>query len=327
MGSEALLKKVKAGTRIVFDDPDKFCLVLKGRIDTSAPGLRQEMGPGGVITSGTYAYALENSEVAFVDFERLSKVRPDLAARLRDGGQEEESARAERKPAKPEGTVYFYSVDVQCPVCDHRFKANKIYESKLRRIRHDSEMRPRFEEIEPVHFKVWVCPNCLYANFISRFQDLTAGQKSSLKAASDKRKEVLASLPEPGEDAGKAINNYLLAIECLTQVKAVNSVASAWLNLAWLYDDRGDAGSATAARKSALEAYERFYFEERSLSPSMEIQALYIIGELNKRLGNLRKAHEYFLKVLHYRDQPMAILTELARDGLQELKQMARETA
>jgi hypothetical protein len=58
-----------------------------------------------------------------------------------------------------------------------------------------------------------------------------------------------------------------------------------------------------------------------------ELQALYVIGELNKRLGNIKKAHEYFLKVLHYKGHNMAILTDLARDGLQELKQMTKETA
>jgi uncharacterized protein (DUF2225 family) len=160
------------------------------------------------------------------------------------------------------------------------------------------------------------------------FSDLSTSKRSTLKKSIETRKNVLADLPEPGGVAEKAVNDYRLVIECLTQIKAEsNIIASAWLNLAWLYDDRGDVESASAARKNSLEAYENCYFLERSLAPSMEINALYIIGALNKKLGNIKRAHEYFLKVLHYRGHSMAILTELARDGLEELKQMAKETA
>ena len=230
------------------------------------------------------------------------------------------------KPA--ERTAYVYSVDVQCPVCGDHFQANKLFESKLKQVNHDTELRTRFEDIEPVHYKAWVCPGCLYANFMNRFSGLSASQRSALKETIVLRKGVLAGLPKPDGSAEQAINDYRLVIECLTQIKAAaNVTASAWLNLAWLYDDVGDVEAATAARQNSLAAYEQFYFQERSLAPSMEFQALYIIGELNKRLGNTRKAHEYFLKVLHYKGHNMAMLTELARDSLQELKNMAKETA
>ena len=168
-------------------------------------------------------------------------------------------------------------------------------------------------------------PVCQFSN---RWSGLSAAQRSKLKESVEKRKSDFAGLPEPDGDAERAINDYRLAIECLTQIKAAsNVIASAWLNLAWLYDDLGDVDLATAARKNSLAAYEEFYFQERSLTPSMELQALYIIGDLNKRLGNIKHAHEYFLKVLHYKGHNMAILSDLARDGLQELKQMTKETA
>jgi uncharacterized protein (DUF2225 family) len=337
-----LLKKVNAGSRIVFDGPYRFCLVLKGKINTAAPGQRQEVGPGGVINSSMYAYAIEGSELLFINLEKLKELKPDLAAKIAGGmkekegagpgrpaaKQEKEGAGPGRPAAKQERTTYSYSVDVQCPVCKGHFKANKMFESKLKQLSHDAEMRTRFEDIEPIHYKVWVCPDCLYANFMNRWSDLSASQRSTLKESVEKRKSILSGLPEPGGNAEKAFNDYRLAIECLTQIKAVsNVIASAWLNLAWLYDDLGAVDLAAAARKNSLAAYEEFYFQERSLTPSLEIQALYIIGQLNKRLGNIKKAHEYFLKVLHYKGHNMAILTDLARDGLQELKQMTKETA
>ena len=67
---------------IVFDDPDRFCLVLKGRINTAAPGQRQEVGTGGVIGSSMHAYAIENSELLFINLEKLRELNPDLAAKI-----------------------------------------------------------------------------------------------------------------------------------------------------------------------------------------------------------------------------------------------------
>ena len=326
MGNDALLKKVTVGNRIIFDSPYKFCLVLRGKINTTVSEQRQEMGPGGVINSNTNAYAMENSELLFVTLEKLKEIQPALAARIMDSIKEKKSAEPGIHPAKHGENAYSYSVDAQCPVCGGHFKAIKLFESKLKQLNYDTEMRTRFEDIEPIHYKVWVCPDCLYANFINRFSELAASQGSTLKASIEKRKNILTSLHESDQDIDTAINNYRLVIECLTQIKgAPNAIASAWLNLAWLFDNQGDVDSATSARKNSLEAYEQFYYEERSLAPLMELQALYIIGELNKRLGNLKKAHEYFLKVLHYKGHRVAILADFARDSLQELKQIVKE--
>lgn len=294
-----------------------------------------------MISSSVQAYAVENSEVLFISLEKLRELRPDLAARIVSskpadlgnqkqgfGDQQKREIKTVSKEGESGRTPYAYSVDVQCPVCGNHFQANKLFESKLKQLNHNTELRTSFEDVEPIHYKAWVCPGCLYSNFNNCFSGLNVSQRSSLKGTIEKRKAILAGFPEPGGDAEKAINDYRLVIECLTHVKAAaNITASAWLNLAWLYDDVGDVDLATDARKNSLAAYEQFYFQERSLTPSIEFQALYIIGELNKRLGNIRKAHEYFLKVLHYKGNSMAMLAELARDSLQELKNIAKETA
>lgn len=47
MNNGASLEKVNTGYMVVFEDPTRFCLILKGRIVAIAPGHRQEMGPEG----------------------------------------------------------------------------------------------------------------------------------------------------------------------------------------------------------------------------------------------------------------------------------------
>ena len=155
MDKGTLLKKINTGSRIVFDGPCKFCLVLKGKINTAAPGKRQEVGTGGVIDSGMYAYAIENSELLFINLEKLRELNPELAAKIADAmkagsetsgknkgdklnkSKEEENKKCGGPAAKQERTAYSYSVDVQCPVCKSHFKANKLFESKLKQLNHD----------------------------------------------------------------------------------------------------------------------------------------------------------------------------------------------
>jgi uncharacterized protein (DUF2225 family) len=325
MKNRVLLKRVNATTRIVFEDPGGLCLVVKGRISTASPGLRREMGPGGVIDASTYAYAIESSELLFITLEKIRALKPDIAAKITTVMKVEASA--PRLP-KQERTAYTYGFDVQCPACGDHFQATKLFESKLKQLSHDTEMRTRFENIEPIHYKVWVCPDCLYADFANRWSDLSDAKKAALKESIASREGIRKDLPEPGGSAEKSVNDYRLLIECQTQTKAAaNVIGSAWLNLAWLYDDLGAAEAATDARKNSLTAYEGFYLLERSLSPSLDAQALYIIGELHKRLGNVKQAREYFLKVLQNKEHNTGMLVELARDSLQNLKQIARETA
>lgn len=100
MGNDALLKKVTVGNRIIFDSPYKFCLVLRGKINTTVSEQRQEMGPGGVINSNTNAYAIENSELLFVTHEKLKEIQPALAARIMDSMKEKEGAEQNSLPLK-----------------------------------------------------------------------------------------------------------------------------------------------------------------------------------------------------------------------------------
>jgi uncharacterized protein (DUF2225 family) len=321
MKNRILLKRVNATTRIVFEDPGGLCLVVKGRINTTSPGLRREMGPGVVIDASTYAYAIESSELLFITLEKIRALKPDIAAKITRVMKTETSERLPRQ----ERTAYTYGFDTQCPACGDHFQVTKLFESKLKQISHDTEMRTRFEGIEPIHYKVWVCPGCLYADFANRWSDLSDAKKATLKESVANREAIRKDLPDPGGNAEKSVNDYRLLIECQTQTKAAsNVIGSAWLNLAWLYDDLSAAEAATAARKNSLTAYEGFYLLERSLSPSLDVQALYIIGELHRRLGNVKQAREYFLKVLQNKEHNMGMLTELARDSLQNLKQITR---
>jgi uncharacterized protein (DUF2225 family) len=327
MNDVALLKKIDSGSKVDFDGREKFCLVMKGKINAAASGQIQEIGKSGVIFCDMEAYALEQSDLLFVSLDKLKAIKPYLAAQIANH-MKIQAAGLDNLQPDPKESVYRYAVDVQCPVCGERFKAFKLSESKLKQKKRDTEMRSYYEDIEPVYYKLWICPKCHYANFRNNFDKLSDSQKNILSNTTEEREILLAGVPGPDNRTVKAIQDYQLAIECLKQIKAASSViASAWLNLAWLYDDLGVAEAAAAARKNSLTAYEEFYLEEQSLTPSLEVQALYIIGELNKRLGNVKQAHEYFLKVLHCKEHNMAMLTELARDGLQDLKQMTRESA
>lgn len=222
---------------------------------------------------------------------------------------------------------YLYESEVKCPVCDQAFIAVKIFETKLQQTSMDSDLRRHFQDFEPLHYRVWVCPNCLYANFSNKYSSLKPAEKKALLEAAGDRKNLLATLPDPGGETGRAVRDHRLLLENLGCIKeSFDTLGRAWLDLAWLYEDLGDAEEALASRKKALEGYEQFYLNSYSLSPTVEIQVLYLIGELSKRLGDLKKAYGYFMKAIHFPDNSSVMLKEMARDGLQELRELSKHT-
>ncbi len=323
MESEEIIE-IRAGSEIVFDSPDQCCLVLQGRVLVTSQAGKQALGPGAVIAYGSQACVDKDAQIAFIPLEKLRRIRPEIADQI---VCETRLAELQAIPVEGHGgPKYFFEVDAVCPVCGQTFKGIKLFESKLQQISMDRDTRKHFKDIEPAYYRIWVCPKCLYANFSGhRFSEITDNQKAILKEAIADRIKLLAGQNNLKSEAQTAITRYRLAAEVLERGQfSLDMLGRAWLNLAWIYESIEDTETANMARNKSAALYEQFYLESRSMSPAMEIQVMYIIGELSKRLGDLKKAHQYFFKVAHHKENSNSILKDFARDGIQEIRAAAR---
>ena len=92
----------------------------------------------------------------------------------------EAEKQAEEKPEVKEET-FLFDKSFECPVCYQGFKAKTVRSGKLRSLGTDRDLRPLYDQMEPLKYDVVICPHCGYAALTRFFGGLTAGQIKAIK--------------------------------------------------------------------------------------------------------------------------------------------------
>jgi len=215
---------------------------------------------------------------------------------------------------------YLYDKKKVCPVCKQEFTYTSVRTSQLKVEERGRDFYTKYkDDINPFFYEVIVCPNCGYAALESEFEKIT----------NDKREKILSSVSEKwvkrefsGERTPqKALEAYLLSLYC-SQIKEDKPIvfAKTCLRIAWIYRILGDKANEEKYLKHALDSYLKAYsgsdvYEE-------EILLIYMIGELNRMLGNKEEALKWYNKVIHHPERSRYnMIVELARAGWHSLKE------
>lgn len=92
----------------------------------------------------------------------------------------EAEKQAEEKSEMKEET-FLFDKRYECPVCYQGFKAKTVRSGKLRSLGTDRDLRPLYDQMEPLKYDVVICPHCGYAALTRFFGGLTAGQIKAIK--------------------------------------------------------------------------------------------------------------------------------------------------
>lgn len=92
----------------------------------------------------------------------------------------EAEKQAEEKTEVKEET-FLFDKSYECPVCYQGFKAKTVRSGKLRSLGTDRDLRPLYDQMEPLKYDVVICPHCGYAALTRFFGGLTAGQIKAIK--------------------------------------------------------------------------------------------------------------------------------------------------
>ena len=77
--------------------------------------------------------------------------------------------------------TFLFDKSYECPVCYQGFKAKTVRSGKLRSLGTDRDLRPLYDQMEPLKYDVVICPHCGYAALTRFFGGLTAGQIKAIK--------------------------------------------------------------------------------------------------------------------------------------------------
>lgn len=229
-----------------------------------------------------------------------------------------------------------YQISVNCICCEASFSTSRVRPSLKRAVRSDTDFCSYFNTINPDFYVVRVCPYCGFASTESFGERLNDRQKSAYleKMGSQWKMRDYGGVRNEND----AMECYKLALLTAQAVKEKDRVIAGILHhIAWLYRYEGKNEQELRFLEFALDAYVRVF--ETETGSYSNARLLYIIGELNRRLGRFHEAVRWFGRVIHdkkivdaamiraSREQWTAIREEMTGQGMQLPEEMQQNGA
>ncbi|MGQ9631307.1 MAG: DUF2225 domain-containing protein [bacterium] len=123
-----------------------------------------------------------------------------------------------------------------------------------------------------------------------------------------------------------AIKSFLMASLCYQYRKVPYEVkGGVFLRIAWLFREAGREDRERSFIERALENYTLAFETQSSISGKLGEDGLaYLIGELNRRLGNLMEAERFYAQVLVNR-KARGSIRRMAEDQMELLRNTRKE--
>jgi len=209
---------------------------------------------------------------------------------------------------------HLFDKQVICPVCDSHFKAPTVKSKSPRIISKDSDFFVKYSVANPYFYDVLVCNSCGYAAMKSDFEKLKSHKKElvfSNVTPKWKPREYPVILDEK-----LAIERYKLALLNAVLINLPDSTkAMISLKIAWMNRLLDNSAQETLFLRQALEGFNSAYIQEPFPIYGLQRDSLmYLLGELNRKLGNNQDALVWFSKTI------------ISTNSSHKVKEMARNS-
>jgi len=211
-----------------------------------------------------------------------------------------------------------FQIKVTCICCEQSFQTSRVRPSLKKAVKTDTDFCSYFKTINPDFYVVRVCPYCGFASTENFTERINEKQKADYYA---KMGSHWNQRDYGGErNADEAMESYKLSLLSAQSIGEKDRVIAALLHhIAWLYRYEGKKEQENRFLQFALDAYVRVY-ETESASFS-NARLMYLIGELNKRLGNYHEAVRWFGRVIQDKKIVDAAMIRASREQWQSIRE------
>lgn len=216
-----------------------------------------------------------------------------------------------------------FDKNVECPVCSKEFTTKKVRTSRLRILKRDEDFLNYYNTENPIKYSIFVCPNCGYAAFENKFDDIRKDQVGVIidNISSRWNKRDFGGIRSLDE----GIESYKLALFVGTLLKAKKlEQGNICLNLGWLYRLEEKKNEEARFLKLARDQFIEAYNTESLAGSNMDDSKLsYLIGELSRRINDREEALSWFNTCLSLASTRMnPALNDMAREQWRLAKEM-----
>lgn len=212
-----------------------------------------------------------------------------------------------------------YDKKLKCIFCQQDFTSKRVRSRFVKPIRVESDFGPVFKKEEqnnPLYYYVTVCPHCGLSFSEDFGKRIGKAAKNAILEEITKKidKSVNYSYVRDFDTAVRAFKLAIYSAELLNEKHMV--FANLCLRLAWLY--RGEGMNNEEVRflhLAALEFEQSYLNTDFNPETTPEMQVLYLVGELYRKLGKYQEAVKYFSSVVDHPDRSRYMkYVNLARD-------------
>jgi len=215
---------------------------------------------------------------------------------------------------------YLFEKTHTCPVCDEEFKSSAVRTGKAKLIGTDTDLRPRYQGVDPLKYDAIVCPRCGYAGVNRFFTAITTPQaKLVLEQISKKFHGTLKLDGVYSYDDAILFHRLALASAVVKRSK-LSERAYTCLKTAWLLRAKQEEESTAEKDKAVLHEQEQEFLSSAydGFTEAMSKEAFPICGmdentmlcmlaDIGRRVGHYEDAGRLISRVIVSRTAPERI--------------------
>ena len=244
----------------------------------------------------------------------------------------------ENKPKELCEEDLLFDKSYTCPVCDMEFKSKMVRTGKAKLVSADSDLRPRYQGVDPLKYDAILCPKCGYASLNRYFNFVMASQAKMIK------EQITTNFTYQSEDGkiysyDEAITRHKMALlNTIVKKGKTSERAYTCLKLAWLFrGKREELMKGDYEKKEVEEIYKEeleclenahegfisaFSKEEFPMCGMDQYTVMFLVAELARRIGDTAEAKRWVSQVLvardankRIKDKALALKESLQSDG------------
>lgn len=246
------------------------------------------------------------------------------------------SGEGESKPKELSEEDLLFDKSYTCPVCDKEFKIKMVRTGKAKLVSADTDLRPKYQEIDPLKYDAVLCPNCGYASLNRYFNFVMGSQAKVIKEQISQTFEYKSEGDKIYSYDEAIMRHKMALLNTVVKKGKTSERAYTCLKLAWLFRGKREEMMKGEYKQEEVDellkeeveflenAHEGFvtaFSKEGFPMCGMDQHTVvYLVAELARRIGKIDEAKRWVSKVLVARDANKRI-----KDKALALKELLQE--
>ena len=224
-----------------------------------------------------------------------------------------------------------------CPVCDSEFKSKSVKTGKVKLQSLDSDLRPRYQQADPLKYDAVLCTNCGYAALTRFFKYVTYTQAEWIKKSISANYKPVADTNSVYSYDDAIARHKMALVNSIVKKAKVSERAYICLKTAWVIRGKTETLSKDTLdyqkviaqlNKEELEflsnAYEGFseaFMKETFPMCGMDESTIsLLLAELSRRIGKLDESSRWVSRILTSREA-----NERIKEKARDIKELIKE--